>query len=767
MRTGDGTVQVRPVYPANPSFVPRPAKEERSSRPQGLLQELLSASLITHVSWEALAAQSREELLCCRDPEALLDELVERSLLTKYQATRIAAGTTYGLMLGNYRILDRLGVGAMGIVFKGEHRRLRKPVAIKILAFSSDEDAKRLQRFYAEMEAAAQLHHPNIVEALDAGEIAGRDPDAPILHYYVMEYVPGQDLETYVKGHGPLDLAMACDLAYQVASALAEAHLHDLVHRDIKPSNVLRTPKGQAKLLDFGIARRFRHRMTEPGTMLGTIDYLAPEQAKDASTVDIRADIYGLGGVLFWCLTGKPPFPSRGSVVEDLTARLTQPPPSVRTLRPDLPPAVDAILSRMLAPAPDNRYLTPQAVMRALLPFVQPDASTILPIPARPLPSPSWHQSPCAEGAARSRGQRVLIVDDDELLRALCRTALQSEGLRCEEATDGLSGLEAAQAAPFDLILLDIHMPGLNGDEVCRRLRANPPHPHVKIILFSGESACDDMAQMLLAGADDYLAKPFSLTQLRSRVHVALRLKEAQERSDLLNRHLLTVNAELEQNLTARDSDLVHARNALLLALAKLAENRHGESDAHLVRLQRYCRCLAEEAAALPTFTAQIDAHFIQMLECCVPLHDIGNVGLPDHILLHPGKLTPDERIIMQSHTLIGAETLHEVARQHGSAVAFLNMAVDIVRHHHERWDGTGYPDRLAGSAIPLAARLATLADVYDALRSRRVYKPALAHSVAVRMIADNSPGQFDPALLAVFQRCAPRFERIFRELAG
>jgi response regulator RpfG family c-di-GMP phosphodiesterase len=191
------------------------------------------------------------------------------------------------------------------------------------------------------------------------------------------------------------------------------------------------------------------------------------------------------------------------------------------------------------------------------------------------------------------------------------------------------------------------------------------------------------------------------------------------------------------------------------------------QSDARLLRLQRYCRCLAEEAAGVPNFAGQINSHFIQMLECCVPLHDIGNVGLPDHILLHPGKLSPDERIIMQSHTLIGAETLQEVSRQHGSALAFLQMAIDIARHHHERWDGTGYPDRLAGSAIPLAARLVTLADVYDALRSRRAYKPALTHAVAVRMMAETSAGQFDPALLPVFQRCAPRLERIFRDLPG
>ena len=176
-------------------------------------------------------------------------------------------------------------------------------------------------------------------------------------------------------------------------------------------------------------------------------------------------------------------------------------------------------------------------------------------------------------------------------------------------------------------------MPEMTGLEVLPHLREARPGPHLKIILFSGRVSPDELAQLLLAGADDFLTKPFSLVQLQARVQAALRLKDAQDRSDLLNRHLLAVNAELEQNLTARDSDLVQARNALVLALAKLVEQRDSETGAHLVRLQRYCRCLAEEAALLPSFAGQIDANFIQMLECCAPLHDIGKVGLPDHIL--------------------------------------------------------------------------------------------------------------------------------------
>src|SRR5262249_4335205 len=146
-------------------------------------------------------------------------------------------------------------------------------------------------------------------------------------------------------------------------------------------------------------------------------------------------------------------------------------------------------------------------------------------------------------------------------------------------------------------------------------------------------------------------------------------------------------------------------------------------------------------------------------------LHDIGKVALPDHIMLKPGKLDAAERLIMQTHTTIGADTLQAIAQRHGFAAAFLRMAIDIVRHHHERYDGRGYPDRLAGNAIPLAARLVAIADVYDALRGRRPYKPPLAHAAAVQLMTEASPGQFDPLLLAVFARCASRFERIAAEV--
>jgi putative two-component system response regulator len=284
--------------------------------------------------------------------------------------------------------------------------------------------------------------------------------------------------------------------------------------------------------------------------------------------------------------------------------------------------------------------------------------------------------------------------------------------------------------------------------------------------MCSGTTCADEMAEMLLAGADDYLTKPASAVQLRARARAALLLKGTQDRSDLLLRQLLEMNTALEKDLHASDSHLVHARNALALALARLVQLRTAEPCGRLRRLQRCCRCLAEEASRLPNFADQIDPNFVRLLECCVPLHDIGKVALPDHILLKPGKLDAEERTVMETHTTIGADVLREAAERFHFARPYLQMARDIARYHHERYDGTGYPDGLAGEAIPLAARLVAIAETYEALRTRRPHRPALPHAAAVRLMVEGSPGHFDPCLLQVFQRCAGVFEQIFREVA-
>jgi putative two-component system response regulator len=370
-----------------------------------------------------------------------------------------------------------------------------------------------------------------------------------------------------------------------------------------------------------------------------------------------------------------------------------------------------------------------------------------------------------AETPPPAGNHRVLIVDDQPEVRRVCRLALSNEGVAVTEVGTGPDAIKEAGANAYDLVLLDVDLPGMNGEEVMRELRLHPPAPFLKVIMLSGRATGDDLSRILLAGADDFLTKPFSLVQLRARVQNALRLKAAQDRTEVLNSRLNAVNSELELNLSAKDGELLDARGALVLTMAKLIEHRSAETGPHLMRVRHYCRILGEAAKARPGFATRIDDGFVKMLEDAAPLHDIGKIGVPDQILNKPGSLTPAERRQMERHTEYGADTLTAVACKYRFATGFFHMGIEIARSHHERWDGTGYPDHLSGESIPLAARLLAVADVYDALRSPRVYKLAYSHDRTVRMIADESPGHFDPALVDIFRTVAHQFDTVFAEV--
>ena len=444
----------------------------------------------------------------------------------------------------------------------------------------------------------------------------------------------------------------------------------------------------------------------------------------------------------------------------------------IRSLRPDLPVPLDDMLQGLLDRGTRQTW-TFAKIKEVLLHYVavspaHPSGSLsedayqkTLVIP--PTPAAPKSLTPLLPQEKQTR--RLLIVDDEPSIRSYCRLALGRLGLQCDEAANGVLGLKAFANHSYDLVLLDIDMPEMDGLEVCRRLRRIPDQHHLKVILFSGRVEGDEMAPMLLTGADDFLTKPFSPIQLQNRVQAALRLKQAQERADFLTRDLLILNRQMEDHLHARDSDLVDARNALVLGLAKLAEFRDNDTGMHLNRLQVFSRRLAEESTKHPSFAGQIDRNFIDLLACCAPLHDIGKVGLPDHILLKPAKLTDEERRLMQTHTTIGAETLDRIAQEHGFARAFLQMSIDIARHHHERFDGAGYPDQLGGDSIPLSARIVAVCDVYDALRSRRVYKPSLSHATVLEFIRQGNGSHFDPSLVQCFEQCQEDFARIYETL--
>jgi response regulator RpfG family c-di-GMP phosphodiesterase/serine/threonine protein kinase len=700
------------------------------------------------------------------DASALIDTLVNQGRLNDFQVSRLLAGQTFGLVLGHYRIVERLGSGGMGVVYKAEHIHLKRTVALKILAADEDPSSVFLQRFYSEMEALAVLRHPNIVLAFDAGEAEMPHAPAKVLRYLVMEHVSGRNLEQLVSDDGSLPFVTACQYIRQAAEGLRHAYEHGLVHRDIKPSNLLVTPQEQIKILDFGLALLCRRRCTDAHAMLGTVEYMAPEQARDARTVDIRADLYGLGGVLHWLITGQKPFPGNRPPLEELLARQRESPPPLRRLRPEVPAELEAVVARMMAQDPNDRYPTPLAVITALSGFLdrvqqgsglsakptmhdRQSADTlfdILPPGAAPRPADSSRLA-----------HRVLVVSPRPEYRTQCRDNLEAHGVECVGAQSATEVLDWLVEVPCDLLLIDADLPGGEAGDLCRRLRAEPPAPHVKLVLVT-----PDGAGLTDLPADDTVARTAPPHELAARVRLVLRLKDAEERGDRITSHLLTTNAQLEATQRQRDDDLYQAQDVLIFAMAKMAELRGLESYTHLLRMQRYVRVLAEEAMRLPAFAGRIDVAFTRMLERCVLLHDIGKVAVPDHVLLKPGRLESDERSIMESHTLVGADILGAVARQHGACLAFLQMATDIARHHHERYDGSGYPDGLSGEAIPLAARIVTVADVYDALRCKLVYKPGLSHVAARRLLLEPERAQFDPTLLVAFRRCDTSFQLIF-----
>jgi response regulator RpfG family c-di-GMP phosphodiesterase len=742
---------------------------------ESFLDRLESSRLLTPAEQNEFILRHPE--LRDQDAAAIVEALVGHGLLSDYQASRLLAGHTFGLVIGNYRVIDRLGVGGMGVVYKAEHIHMKRTVALKILFLEDDDNPVFLERFRSEMEAMAVLRHPNIALAFDAGEVTA--PHAPnrVLRYLVMEFVPGQNLEQYVQERGPLPIVQACDFVRQAACGLRHAHEHGLVHRDVKPSNLLVTPQGQIKVLDFGLARLCRRRCTEAHTMLGTVDYMAPEQARDARSVDIRADIYGLGGILYWLLSGQRPFPGDRSAVEELLARQHETPLPLRQRRAEVPLELEAIVCQMMARDPSDRYPTPLALITALNAFLDEhvgstersssptvrdgdslDTDPTICLP-RGTPSPA-----VASVATLPRTHRVLIVSPRGACRDACRMVLEAGKVECLDASASADVEDCLRRSPCDLVVIDGQLPQVDGLSLCRFLRRQPPMPHLKLVLLApaGNSEGDSVVDCRLQVPD--LSGPVACANLQSTVSNLLRLKDAEDRSDHLATHLLKTNQQLEQAVRVHDSDNHQAQDVLIFAMAKMAESRGLETGAHLLRMQQFVRILAEEAMRLPGFAGVIDAAYVRMIERCVVLHDIGKVAIPDHILLKPGRLDPEERLVMESHTVVGAGVLEAVARHHGASLAFVQMAIDIVRHHHERWDGTGYPDGLAGDAIPLAARLVTITDVYDALRCKLVYKPGLTHIAARRLMLDSTKGQFDPALLVAFRQCESGFEQIFEQ---
>lgn len=360
--------------------------------------------------------------------------------------------------------------------------------------------------------------------------------------------------------------------------------------------------------------------------------------------------------------------------------------------------------------------------------------------------------------------KRTLLVIDDIPDNLIVMNEILHDLYKVRGASSGSKGLEIAQKAPYpDLILLDIMMPDLDGFEVCRRLKANPNTAEIPVIFVTASTERIDEEKGLNLGAVDFLMKPVSPAVVKARIKTHLALKDAAD-------YLRDKNEYLQQEVTRRTAEISAQAEQLSLlqdvtinALASLAETRDSETGGHIRRTQNYVRLLAQRLAFKPEYRAQITLDYIDLLFKTAPLHDIGKVGIADNILLKPGKLTPDEFEQMKRHTIIGKAAIEHAELQRGVKLAFLEVAKQIAMSHHERWDGQGYPEGLIGQEIPLAARLMSVADVYDALISKRVYKAAMPHEVAVSMIKAGRGTQFDPDIIDAFSE----IESEFREIAS
>jgi response regulator RpfG family c-di-GMP phosphodiesterase/serine/threonine protein kinase len=729
---------------------------------QAFLDSLVYLNLLDAHSIPGFLKQYEDRLAEFHDPGVLGEALVQMGVLTEYQLSRILAGTTHGLVLGSYKVLDRLGGGSVGVVFLAEHILLRRRVAVKVVPVDEGFPQSVLERFYAEMRLLAGLNHRHIVHAYDAGRLPAPSQTLPALHYLVMELLTGGDLENYVVAHGPVSIAQGCEWGRQAAAGLQEAHDHHLVHRDLKPSNLLLTTDHEVKLVDFGLARQFYSNKTDPRALIGSIEFMAPEQSRDPTAVSARADIFGLGATLFWLLSCQTPYPQESSIAKALKALQTQTPRRLRELLPGAPRELDELLARMMARDPAARPPTPLSVMPILARFAATARPEEIgpPTPPANTPSPTSKVTLPDEPAASTR--RVLIAGGAESLRRTMKETLDAVGCVCAEAATSSDALRELHDRPYDLALLDLALDNPGAYEVCRKLREKPPRPHMVTLVHGKSESADELAEAILQGADDYLAHPLDLNCLAAKVQHALRVKDTQDWSDQFVRQLMAVNQQLQQSLAARVSEVRRTQDALLYAMAKMAESRDGETAGHLRRVQQYAVCLAEALHQAPEWKRVTDQAFVEQLRHCTPLHDIGKLGVPDAILSKAGPLTSEERRVMQSHTTLGSDIIDAVRREHGESFDFLAIARAIVRHHHERFDGSGYPDRLAGDAIPPAARIVALADVYDALRRQRPHKPPMPHDVAARTILQESPGAFDPKVVQAFAASHDRFQRIF-----
>lgn len=351
----------------------------------------------------------------------------------------------------------------------------------------------------------------------------------------------------------------------------------------------------------------------------------------------------------------------------------------------------------------------------------------------------------------------VLVVDDTPDNLSLM-SALLKDTYRVKIANNGEKAIKIAQSeTPPDLILLDIMMPGMDGYEVCRILKSDPSTREIPVIFLTAMTSVDDEKKGLELGAVDYITKPISPPVVMARVKAHLQIKASAD-------FLKDKNSYLEQEVAKRTREISAIQDVTILAMASLAETRDSDTGNHIRRTQYYVKALAEKLQNHPRFSAALTDTYIDTLFKSAPLHDIGKVGIPDRILLKPGRFEPHEFEIMKTHTTLGRDAIAHAEEQLGLKVDFLACAKEIAYSHQEKWDGSGYPEGIGGDDIPVSARLMAVADVYDALISRRVYKDGMPHEKAVSIISEGRGNHFDPDIVDAFLVIHEDFRRIAQQ---
>jgi len=351
----------------------------------------------------------------------------------------------------------------------------------------------------------------------------------------------------------------------------------------------------------------------------------------------------------------------------------------------------------------------------------------------------------------------ILIVDDTPANLRLLTDMLKERGYFIRVSPNGSMALQAVEKSPPSLILLDINMPGMNGYDVCSSLKDDRRYSHIPVIFISALNEVFDKVKAFQVGGVDYITKPFQFEEVHARLKTHLKI-------DQLQKELERTNFNLRELVQEQVREIAEAQYATIMAMVRISEDRDDDTGRHIDRTSSYCRILAEKLMENQEFRPLIDAGFIENITNASPLHDIGKVGIPDSILLKPGKLDNREFEIMKTHTVIGAKTLQAVHEKHPGN-SFVEMGLRIARSHHEKWNGSGYPDGLSGEDIPLPARIMTVSDTYDALRSERVYKQGFSHEKSMEILRNGRGRDFDPRLIDALLDLEEVFQRVKVEL--